>query len=151
MSVKQENIEEMSKIADCVADFSDDMSVKQENIEEKTTIEECVEDVSNDLTVKQETIEEKIKIEECVEDAPTCWFCNNQPCDIETIEPMLEWVLQTYAGSSHNTIRYIMYREASSMLRGYLGKGVRKKFSPCVEERIRSLAPSKTYTSLKEA
>ena len=151
MSVKQENIEETCKIAECVEDSSEDTSIKEKNIEEIITIEEYVQDLSDDLTVKEESIEDNIKIEEGVEDTPTCWYCNKQPCVIEILNPMLDELLHTYAGSSNKTIRYFMYEESSSMLNGYLGKGVRKRFPHCVEERIRSLAPSQTYTGFKEA
>ena len=98
------------------------------------------------ITVKKE------EVSESAEAPATCRFCDNHPCLLVEAEPLLEELVDTYAGSlSNKQLRYKMYTEYTSFVHGHLGKRVRRKVPSCVEKRIRSLAPSKSYTGFKLA
>ena len=90
---------------------------------------------------------------ETVDVPANCRFCNNHPCVLEELEPVFQSMMENYAGYKPNkAVRYSMYTETIRVIHGpCLGRKVRKRVPQCVEERIRSLLPDKTYTGFKES
>ena len=87
-----------------------------------------------------------------LDDPANCRYCNNHPCVLEEVEPVLEGLMLNYSTIKTNKqLRYTMYTESVRTIHGScLGKGIRKKVPKCVDKRIKDLAPDKTYTGFKE-
>ena len=99
------------------------------------------------FAVKEEEVSESAEVP-----VPVCRSCNNHPCVLVDVEAMLQELFDTYTGTLKNPqIRHKMYTQYTHYIHDYLGSKVREKVPSCVERRIRSLAPSKTYTGFKRA
>ncbi|CAB9512518.1 hypothetical protein SEMRO_540_G162990.1 [Seminavis robusta] len=75
----------------------------------------------------------------------TCGYCNQAPCfmlqDLIGNSLMMTGDMMKDDGFSNQQIRKALYTEASRMINGRLGPGIRKKLPTCVEGEIKDSYP----------
>jgi len=93
-----------------------------------------------------------------------CDYCQQTPCFVNQVvegsggKSMFEFIIAGKGdelkeqGVPNHEICHALYRDATTFINGYLGKGKRKKLPVCVEGEIRDCFPSKdgVYTGFKK-
>ena len=98
----------------------------------------------------EEDTEGQVKLLDDCEDG--CSHCVNNPCISVALDPLFQSILKTYGWWKKNKeICFHMHSDAIKSVYGPgIEKGVRKRHPQCVHDKIRSLAPDKTYMGIKE-
>ena len=78
-----------------------------------------------------------------------CPSCTTTPClwkaNEEAIRALKNRISLDYPDYENNEVRKMLYRQATFVVYGFLGKNQRRQLPSCIVEGIRSLCPSPTY------
>jgi hypothetical protein len=139
------------------------MSTNDNLVLQQSQSEEGVNsDSDDDDNVDEDPNEEPNKKKDRKGRPPKCRWCRRRPCIMADggfyaclLEYFQDYVEPEYEAKNltDKEVRFRLYRHATSMIHGYLGKGVRIELPKCVLGEILDLipAPDGKYTGFKPA
>jgi hypothetical protein len=84
----------------------------------------------------------------------SCKNCGKSPCDWPTIHPeIIQYAHQLDTddlGMSNAARRFRLYKRATFLIHGHLGRGDRRELPSCVTQEIHTWYPDEQYTGFKD-
>ena len=85
----------------------------------------------------------------------SCQHCGKSPCDWATIHPdIIQYAHQLQTddeGMLNSARRFRLYRKATFLIHGHLGRGERRELPKCVVDEIHAWYPGEQYTGFRES